>query len=208
MKGQIIAVSGNMVIAEAHGRIVKNSVGYCNRLDGARLLCEVIRIRGNLADLQVFEETRGLRVGDTVDFAETMLSVTLGPGLLGQIYDGLQKPLPQLVQKTGYFLDAGTAVPALDARRKWAWTPAVAPGEAVFAGTPLGSVPESIFDHAIMVPFSLNGEFTVETVAREGEYTIDERIATLIDPDGQPIWGAFPFRGNAKTASGCRQKDC
>ena len=187
MKGQIVAVSGNMVIAEAHGRIFKNSVGYCNRFDGARLLCEVIRVRGNLADLQVFEETRGLRVGDEVDFQEKMLSVTLGPGLLGQIYDGLQKPLPQYAQKTGYFLDAGTFIPPLDTYRKWTWSPTVTPGASVVAGTKLGSVPESIFEHPIMVPFSLRDRLNVESIAPEGEYTIEAPIATLINSQGEKV---------------------
>jgi V/A-type H+-transporting ATPase subunit A len=185
VKGEIVAVFGNMVIAETDGRIVKNSVGYCHRFDGARLLCEVIRVRGHLADLQVFEETRGLRVGDAVDFQEKMFSATLGPGLLGQIYDGLQKPLPQFAQKTGYFLTPGTAVPPLDTQQKWNWTPTVTPGEAVFAGAPLGSVPESIFEHPIMAPFSLSGMFKVESIVPAGEYTIEEPIATLISPEGQ-----------------------
>ena len=119
VKGQIVSVFGNMVIAETNGRIVKNSVGYCHRFDGAKLLCEVIRVRGHLADLQVFEETRGLRVGDDVDFKEEMLSANLGPGLLGQIYDGLQNPLPQLAEKAGYFLKPGISVSPLDTMRKY-----------------------------------------------------------------------------------------
>ena len=107
MTGRIVAVYGNMVIAEARGQVVKNSVGYCCRSDGAKLLSEVIRIRGRLADLQVFEETRGLRVGDPVEFRKEMLSVVLGPGLLGQIYDGLQNPLPQVAEKEGFHLTPG-----------------------------------------------------------------------------------------------------
>ena len=90
-----------MVVAEARGEVVQNSIGYCCRADGARLLSEVIRIRGRCVDLQVFEETRGLKISDPVEFQEQMLSVTLGPGLLGQIYDGLQNPLPQLAEAMG-----------------------------------------------------------------------------------------------------------
>ena len=104
-----------MVIAETTGRVVQNSVGYCCRGDGARLLSEVIRVRGRLADLQVFEETRGLRVGDAVEFREEMLSVALGPGLLGQVYDGLQNPLYQLAEQEGFFLKPGVYIPALAA---------------------------------------------------------------------------------------------
>lgn len=185
MKGQIVSIFGNMVIAETKGAIVKNSVGYCTRFDGARLLCEVIRVRGHLADLQVFEETRGLRVGDEVDFQEKMFSATLGPGLLGQIYDGLQRPLTQFARKTGYFLKPGISVPQLDTQHQWNWTPKVEPGEVVLAGDPLGRVPEGIFDHPIMVPFNWSGELKVESVAKKGEYTVEEPIATLIDPEGQ-----------------------
>ena len=107
MNGRIVAVFGNMVVAETDGEVVQNSVGYCCREDGARLLSEVIRVRGRCVDLQVFEETRGLKIGDTVEFQEDMLSVELGPGLLGQIYDGLQNPLPQLAEQEGFFLKPG-----------------------------------------------------------------------------------------------------
>ena len=98
MKGRIKAVFGNMVVAQSDDRVVKNAVGYCVRSDGVKLLCEIIRVRGDLVDLQIFEETRGLRVGDPVEFEEQMLSAVLGPGLLGQIYDGLQNPLPELAE--------------------------------------------------------------------------------------------------------------
>ena len=174
-----------MVIAETEGHIVKNSIGHCHRSDGAKLLCEVIRVRDNLADLQVFEETRGLRVGDEVDLQEEMLSATLGPGLIGQIYDGLQKPLLQFAEKAGYFLEPGTTVPALDTKRKWVWTPTVDHGDAVFAGDVLGSVPENIFEHPIMVPFGWAGEFNVESMAKAGEYTIEEKVAVLTDHEGR-----------------------
>jgi V/A-type H+-transporting ATPase subunit A len=85
----------------------------------------------------------------------------------------------------GYFLKPGASVSPLDTQRKWVWAPVVEPGDMVLAGDPLGKVPESIFGHPIMVPFSLSGEFKVESVAKGGEYTIEEDIATLIDPEGQ-----------------------
>ncbi|MCF8144975.1 MAG: V-type ATP synthase subunit A [Deltaproteobacteria bacterium] len=173
-----------MVIAETEGEVTKNSVGVCHRRDGVSLLCEIIRIRGNRADLQVFEETRGLRIGDRVEFRPEMLSATLGPGLLGQIYDGLQKPLPRLAEKNGYYLTPGSDMPALDTEREWEWTPRVRPGEIVLAGDALGSVPEGIFDHPIMVPFGWTGEFTVEEVTKAGTHTIDDTVAVLGDPEG------------------------
>ena len=112
MTGRITAVFGNMVAAEADPgvHIVQNAVAWCARADGARLMAEVIRIRGRTASLQVFEETRGLRVGDPVHFGTELLSVTLGPGLLGQIYDGLQNPLPELARSSGFFLKAGESL--------------------------------------------------------------------------------------------------
>lgn len=107
MEGRIKAVFGNMVVAQVDGRVFKNAVGHCLRHDGARLLCEAIRTRGDSVDLQIFEETRGLRVGDVVEFQEEMLSTTLGPGMLGQVYDGLQNPLPEIAEKVGFFTQAG-----------------------------------------------------------------------------------------------------
>ena len=185
MNGRIVAVFGNMVVAEADGDIVQNSVGYCCRKDGARLLSEVIRVRGRLADLQVFEETRGLRVGDEVEFHDQMLSVVLGPGLIGQIYDGLQNPLPKLAQKAGFFLKPGMYEAALPPDDTWEFTPSAEVGSMVEAGDQLGTVPEGIFTHKIMVPFALGGLFKVVSVAKAGAFTVVDEIATLLDADGQ-----------------------
>ncbi len=185
MIGRIVAVYGNMVIAEAPGRVVKNSVGYCCRADGAKLLCEVIRIRGRLTDLQVFEETRGLKVGDPVEFQKEMLSVTVGPGLLGQIFDGLQNPLPQLAEKVGFFLVPGQYLPGLPLDRKWAFTPTAEVGESVRAGQQLGTVPEGIFTHRIMAPFGLRDSWRLESLAPAGEYTVAQEIATIVSDSGE-----------------------
>jgi V/A-type H+/Na+-transporting ATPase subunit A len=189
VKGRIIAVYGNLVIAESNGRVVQNSVGYCVRADGTRLLAEVIRVRGQAADLQVFEETRGLKIGDEVEFREEMLSVVLGPGLLGQIYDGLQNPLPELAEAAGFFLQPGMYIHGLPTDRKWEFTPAVKAGETVTAGDALGTVPEGIFTHQVMVPFGWRGEWTVKKVAPAGSYTIEGEIAVLADDSGaeQPV---------------------
>ena len=151
-----------MVVAQTEDRVIKNAVGYCVRSDGVRLLCEIIRVRGDSVDLQIFEETRGLRIGDTVEFQEEMLSAVLGPGLLSQIYDGLQNPLPQLADKVGFFLEPGNYLHALDTERKWDWTPRVKAGDVVQAGDALGTVPESIFEHKVMVPFGWTGRYTVD----------------------------------------------
>ncbi len=189
MKARIVAVNGNLVIAETDGRVVQNSVGYCIRTDGTRLLSEVIRVRGHLADLQVFEETRGLRVGDPVELHEEMLSVVLGPGLLGQIFDGLQNPLPELAKQVGFFLKPGVYIHGLSTTEPWQFTPTVKAGDVVEAGDTLGTVPEGIFTHRITVPFGWRGTFTVEKVTPAGSYTVDAQIAVLTDSQGarQPV---------------------
>lgn len=184
MKGRIKAVFGNMVVAQSDDQVIKNAVGYCVRSDGVKLLCEIIRVRGDLVDLQIFEETRGLRVGDHVEFEEQMLSAVLGPGLLGQIYDGLQNPLPELAEKVGFFLEPGNYVHALNTECTWDWTPKVKNGAVVQAGDTLGSVPESIFEHNIMVPFAWEGQYTVQSVAEPGSYPVTKEIATLTDASG------------------------
>ena len=185
LKGRITAVYGNLVAVEAEAEVVQNSVAYCCRDDGARLMSEVIRIRGRQAELQVFEETRGLRVGDRVELGTEMLSVTLGPGLLGQIYDGLQNPLPELARSSGFFLQAGEVFPGLPTDRQWRFTPRIRPGAVVQPGDVLGTVPESIIDHTIMVPLAWRGRLTVVSVAEPGHYTVTEPVALLRDGDGE-----------------------
>ncbi|MCD4698971.1 MAG: V-type ATP synthase subunit A [Phycisphaerae bacterium] len=176
-----------MVTAELDHDVVQNSVAYCCRDDGVRLVSEIIRVRGNQADLQVFEETRGLRVGNNVEFTEEMLSVVLGPGLLGQVYDGLQNPLYEVAEREGFFLTPGVYIHALQTDTQWDFTPTVQAGQAVSAGDTLGTVPEGIFTHQIMVPFRLRGEFTVEKIIEGGKYTIEKEIAVVKGKDGQEV---------------------
>lgn len=185
MPGKIAAVFGNMVTVELEQEVTQNSVAYCCRSDGQRLISEVIRVRGSQADLQVFEETRGLRIGDLVEFTDDMLSVVLGPGLLGQVYDGLQNPLSMVAQKEGYFLTAGVYVHALPTDIEWDFTPTVETGQEVSAADTLGTVPEGIITHQVMVPFRLRGRFNVEKIAPAGKYTVEKEIAVLKDESGQ-----------------------
>jgi V/A-type H+/Na+-transporting ATPase subunit A len=185
VKGRILGVRGNLVIAEAMDRIVQNAVGYCRRSDGVQLLSEVVRVRGRLADLQVFEETRGLRVGDSVEFRSELLSATLGPGLLGQVFDGLQNPLPAIARRVGFFLEPGQYGDPLETGLTWQFTPVAEPGQSLEAGDTLGTVPEGIFTHRIMVPFSWKGRYTVESIVTEGEYDVKHEVAVLTDREGQ-----------------------
>ena len=181
--GQIIGINGNLISVRFTDAIIQNEVGYAI-IGDVRLKAEIIRIRGDVAEMQVFEDTTGLSVGDTVDFSGEMLSVKLGPGLLTQIYDGLQNPLPQLAEECGFFLQRGKYLAPLDSEKKWSFTAKAAKGDLVQAGDTLGTVPEGIFDHRIMVPFRFQGVLTVEEIAADGDYGIDHVIAKLKNERG------------------------
>ncbi|MBL7076984.1 MAG: V-type ATP synthase subunit A [Kiritimatiellae bacterium] len=185
-QGTIVGVNGNMITVEFKDAVSMNEVGYA-RLGELRLMSEIVRIRGTRADLQVFEDTSSLSVGDPVDFTGELLSVELGPGLLTQVYDGLQNPLPKLAEECGFFLQRGTYLSALPRDTKWEFTPTAAAGDTVTAGEELGSVPEGIFKHRIMVPFRMRGTYTVDSVVAAGTYTIEDTIATLKDEQGETI---------------------
>src|SRR6056297_1403701 len=125
--GKVIGVNGNMVAVKVDGDVLLNEVGYVE-VGEQRLKSEVIRIRGDVAELQVFEMTSGIGVGDPVDFTRELLAVELGPGLLTQIYDGLQNPLPELAEEAGFFLRRGLYMEALPRDTKWEFTPKVKVG--------------------------------------------------------------------------------
>jgi V/A-type H+-transporting ATPase subunit A len=181
--GKIVGVSGNLLTVEFPDQAMQNEVAFVHA-GASRLKAEVIRIRGQRAEVQVFEDTAGLRVGDAVELTGELLSVELGPGLLTQVYDGLQNPLPQLAEQAGFFLPRGLYLAPLDRARRWAFTPAAQPGATVQAGDTLGTVPEGIFSHCIMVPFRLSGRFEVVEVAGAGERGLDDVIARLRDERG------------------------
>jgi V/A-type H+-transporting ATPase subunit A len=181
--GQIIKVNANMVTVEVSGQIIQNEVAYI--IHGQeRLKAEVIRVRRNQAEMQVYESTQGLKAGEIVEFTDELLSVELGPGLLGQIFDGLQNPLPALAQKCGFFLKRGVYLEALPDETQWDFTPLVEPGDKVLAGSWLGFVPEKIFKHYIMAPFALNGSLEVIKIAAAGKYNLKQAIAQLRDGAG------------------------
>jgi V/A-type H+-transporting ATPase subunit A len=181
--GRVTGVNGNMVTAEFAGTVSQNEVGYI-LLGDSRLKSEVIRISGNTASLQVFEMTNGVKIGDEVEFTGEMLSVELGPGLLTQIYDGLQNPLPELAQQCGFFLQRGVYLkPIPDG--SWEFTPTVVAGDTVYAADTLGTVPEGIFTHRIMVPFNFTqGPYTVVSVKKAGTYSVRDEIAVISDAKG------------------------
>ncbi len=201
-KGKVVGINGNMVSVEFDGNISMNEVAYVH-VEGTKLRGEVIRIRGNVAQLQIFEMTQGIKAGDTVEFTGNMLSALLGPGLLGQIYDGLQNPLPLVAQKAGWFLERGVYVDALDKSAKWDWTPSVKVGDKVQRGDSIGSVPEGPFTHKILVPFNLLGMYTVKEITPSGSYTITEKMAVVTDEKGNDHELKMCFEWPVKRAIDC-----
>jgi V/A-type H+-transporting ATPase subunit A len=145
-------------------------------------MAEVIKIIGDIAYVQVFESTRGLKPGSKVEFEGHMLEVELGPGLLSKNFDGLQNDLDKM---DGVFLKRGLYTPALEDDKKWSFAPLANISDKVIAGDWLGNVKENWLDHKIMVPFKFEGEYTVESVAAAGEYTINDVVATLKDKEGE-----------------------
>ena len=149
------------------------------RVSDQRLIGEIIEIHGDEASIQVYEETSGLGPGEPVESTGNPMSVELGPGLLGSIYDGIQRPLDIIREQTGNNLKRGIEVPSLNRQKKWHFVPTVQSGDKVEAGDVIGTVQETEFIvHKIMVPCGLNG--TIKSI-REGEYTVEDTVATIND---------------------------
>ncbi|MDR0219956.1 MAG: V-type ATP synthase subunit A [Lachnospiraceae bacterium] len=203
--GKVAAVNGNMVAVRFDGQIIMNEVAFVETGD-KRLKGEVIRIKGDTCSLQVFEVTKGIKIGDNVVFAGDMLAIELGPGLLTQVYDGLQNPLPQLAKKCGFFLERGEYLDPLDRDKEWAFTPKAKEGETVVAGDTIGLVPEGVFDHQIMVPFYLHKEYTVKSVVAAGNYTLKDVIAVIADEKGEETKLYLSFRWPVKRAITCYEE--
>lgn len=203
--GKVVGVNGNLVTAEVDHAVTQNEVVYVSS-GSLQLKAELIRVRGRFVEMQVFEDTTGLRAGDRVEFTSELLSAELGPGLLGRVYDGLQNPLPELAQQTGYFLQRGTYLPSLDRARKWTFTPKVAIGAQVHAGDTLGTVPEGIFSHRIMAPFGASGAMTVQSIAAAGDYTVQDVVARLQDASGATFEVRMMQRWPVKMPIRCYQE--
>ncbi len=184
--GKIVKINSNMVTVETDGFMVQNEVAYI--LHGQESLkAEVIRVKGNRAETQVFESTSGLKVGEQVELTSELLSVDLGPGLLGQIFDGLQNPLPHLAEQYGFFLKRGIYLKALSEEVDWEFTPLVKKGDKVYAGEKIGFVPEKIFKHFIMVPFGLQGQWEVTEIVSLGRYNLKQVVAKIKDSTGKQV---------------------
>ncbi len=190
---RVVAVQDDLVtIAMDTDRprpILKNEVIYIcpRRLDGdrqERLKAEVLRVNGTRADAQVFESTRGVGVGDPVEQTGELLSVRLGPGLLTQVYDGLQNPLAGLAAGYGTFLPRGAEVAALDPDKTWSFQPTARMGDTLRAGDGIGTVQEGRFSHKIMVPFDLPGDVRLEWI-QQGSFTVHTVVARVVDEQGR-----------------------
>ena len=202
--GHVVSVNGNMVNVEFDTSITKNEVAYII-VGETRLKSEVIRISGNVASLQVYEMTTGVAVGDEVEFTGELLSVELGPGLLSQIYDGLQNPLPELAQQCGYFLQRGVYLDAIP-DKDWAFTAIKKEGDTVEAGDTLGTVPEGAFTHHIMVPFNLEGHWRIEKIVPSGTYNVHSEIAVISNEKGERKSLSMIFDWPVKKAIKCYQE--
>lgn len=178
--GKVKGIISNLVTVGVDGPVSQNEICYIH-LGDTRLMAEVIKVTGDNVYVQVFESTRGLKVGNTVEFTGHMLEVALGPGLLSRNYDGLQNDLDKL---TGVFLQRGEYNFPLDEEKQWHFKPIAKAGDVVTAAAWLGEVDENHQPHKIMVPFVMEGNYTVKSVIAEGDYTINETIAVLTDEEG------------------------
>ncbi len=177
VKGLVTGVNGNLTKVSFEGSVRKNEVGYI-LVGDKRLKGEVIRINNGEASMQIYEMTDGIKVGDEVEFTGELMSVELGPGLLTQVFDGLQNPLPDLAEQCGFFLERGVYLDPIP-DRDWEFTPSVQVGDTVVAGDAVGSVPEGLFKHLIMVPFTTRGEWKVKMIKEAGSYNVRSTICII-----------------------------
>ncbi|HSW86895.1 MAG TPA: V-type ATP synthase subunit A [Rhabdochlamydiaceae bacterium] len=181
--GKVIKALGNLLHVEFQGNIRQGEVAMV-KLGDLLLKAEVIEIAGNTAKVQVFEDTRGVKLDSLVEFSGHLLEAELGPGLLTSIIDGLQNPLEKVADSCGLFLSRGIYLPSLDRSRHWDYHPIAKEGETLYRGDSIGFTMEGRFHHEIMVPFSLYGEYTLTWVIKPGSYDIDTVVARAVDEKG------------------------
>ncbi|MBS7290342.1 MAG: V-type ATP synthase subunit A [Bacteroidales bacterium] len=202
-KGKVTGIVSNLVTVQVDGPVAENELCYIE-VGGTKLMAEVIKVNKDKASVQVFESTRGLRNGDSVEFEGKMLEATLGPGLLSSTYDGL---LNDLTSMTGVFLKRGEYTDPLDHGKLWDYTPIAKVGDKVIAADWLGEVKEGWLPHKIMVPFSFKGDYTVKSIVQAGQYNIDKTIAVLVNEDGEDVEVKMYQRWPVKVAvKGYREK--
>ena len=181
--GTVTGIISNLVTVKVDGPVAQNEICFI-RIGETKLMAEVIKVNGAYAFVQVYESTRGLKPGDSVEFNGHMLEVQLGPGLLSSNYDGLQNNLATM---EGVFLKKGEYTTPLDADKEWEFSPIAKSGDKVKAASWLAEVKEGWLPHKIMVPFSFEGEYTVKEVKAEGKYKINDTIAVLVNEKGEEV---------------------
>jgi len=189
IEGKIMRISGPAVIAEG---MMGARMFDIVRVGEEKLVGEIIRLDGETAFVQVYEDTAGLTVGEPVVSTGLPLAVELGPGMLNGIFDGIQRPLDKIRERSGTYIDRGITVNALSREARWRFTPAVKVGDTVEAGQVIGTVPEFAFTHKILVPPGKGGK--VKSVAPEGEYTVEDVVATLEDGTELRLYHTWPVR--------------
>ena len=179
--GRVSGIISNIVIVKADGAVGQNEICYvwCGE---TRMMAEVIKVVGDDAYVQVFDSTRGLKIGDKVEFEGHMLEATLAPGILSRNYDGLQNDLEKM---NGLFIERGSITDPIDFERKWEFKPLAKAGDKVSAGAWLGEVQEQWVAHKIMVPFVMTENYTVKSVAAAGEYKVTDVVAVVTDAEGK-----------------------
>lgn len=189
IEGKVQRISGPAVIAEGMmGARMYDIV----RVGKEQLIGEIIRLDGNTAFVQVYEETSGLTVGESVVSTGLPLAVELGPGMLNGIFDGIQRPLDKIKEASGMYINRGLVVESLSREAKWQFTPMAKVGDEVAGGTILGTVPEFSFTHKILVPPNITGK--IKSIAKAGEYTVDKVAATLEDGTEIKFYHPWPVR--------------
>ena len=179
--GRVSGIISNIVIVKADGAVGQNEI--CHVWCGeTRMMAEVIKVVGDDAYVQVFDSTRGLKIGDKVEFEGHMLEATLAPGILSRNYDGLQNDLEKM---NGLFIERGSITDPIDFDRKWEFKPLAKAGDKVSAGAWLGEVQEQWVAHKIMVPFVMTENYTVKSVAAAGEYKVTDVVAVVTDAEGK-----------------------
>ena len=178
--GQVSGIVSNLVVVKADGPVSQNEICYV-WLGETKMMAEVIKVIGDDAYIQVFDSTRGLKIGDKVEFEGHMLEATLAPGILSRSYDGLQNDLEKM---DGLFIQRGSITDPIDYEKKWKFEPLAKAGDKVSAGDWLGQVQELWVSHKIMVPFAMTETYTVKSVAAEGEYKVTDTVAVVTDAAG------------------------
>ncbi|MBE6196255.1 MAG: V-type ATP synthase subunit A [Rikenellaceae bacterium] len=179
--GKVNGIISNIVIAKVDGPVAQNEICfvYCG---DTRMMAEVIKVVGDNAYVQVFDSTRGLKIGDKVEFENHMLEATLAPGLLSKNYDGLQNDLEKM---EGLFINRGSITEPIDFDKEWEFEPLAKAGDKVAAASWLGEVKEQWVKHKIMVPFVMEGSYTVKSVAKAGTYKVTDTVAVIVDSEGK-----------------------